>query len=294
MQTVTTVAQLRALVRAARHSGKTIGFVPTMGNLHRGHMQLVRTARSATDFVVVSIFVNPLQFGPSEDLASYPRTMAADREKLFAAGANVLFAPTVEEMYPRGLQAQTQVTVPALSDILCGASRPGHFTGVSTVVSKLFNMVQPDTAFFGKKDFQQLLVIRQMVTDLCIPVAIVGVDTARDEDGLALSSRNGYLSSAERRKAPALHRILQEYRDAIASGFDNYRDLERFGMEDLRQEGFLPDYFSIRDASTLGDISPDTEEVVLLAAARLGKTRLIDNLTLSLNPASDWGMLAAN
>ena len=294
MQTVTTVAHLRAAVRAARRSGKTIGFVPTMGNLHRGHIQLVNATRAATDFVVVSIFVNPLQFGPNEDLEAYPRTMAADKEKLFAAGANILFAPTVEEMYPRGLAAQTQVAVPALSDILCGASRPGHFSGVCTVVSKLFNMVQPDSAFFGKKDFQQLLVIKQMVTDMCIPVTIVGVDTARDVDGLALSSRNGYLSAAERRKAPALHRTLLEYRDAIASGFDNYRDLERFGMEDLRQAGFQPDYFSIRDANTLGEIGPETEEVVLLVAARLGKTRLIDNLTLSLNPASDWGMLAAN
>lgn len=294
MQTVASVSGLRAAVRAARVKGKTIGFVPTMGNLHDGHLELVREAKKRCDFVVVSIFVNPLQFGPNEDLDAYPRTMAADKENLFATGANLLFAPTVEEMYPRGLDPQTQVFVPELSDILCGAARPGHFAGVATVVNKLFNMVQPDYAVFGKKDFQQLLVIRQMVSDMCIPVDIIGVDTARDVDGLAMSSRNGYLSGDERRVAPTLHRTLMEYREAIASGFDNYGELEQFAAEDLRQAGFEPDYFSIRDAATLQSVQPDTEEVVLLAAARLGKTRLIDNVTISLNPASDWGMLAVN
>jgi pantoate--beta-alanine ligase len=294
MQTIASVAGLRQAVNAVRRSGKTIGFVPTMGNLHDGHLQLVEAAQRACDVVVVSIFVNPLQFGPNEDLDAYPRTMAADKQKLFAAGVHILFAPTVEEMYPRGLEPQTQVSVPGLSDILCGASRPGHFAGVATVVNKLFNMVQPDLAFFGKKDYQQLLVIQQMVADLCLPLTIVGVETTRDSDGLALSSRNGYLSAAERHVAPVLHRTLVEYRDAIASGFDNYRDLERFGAEDLRQAGFKPDYFSIRDAQTLAEVQPETEEIVLMAAARLGATRLIDNLTLSVNPASDWGMLAAN
>jgi pantoate--beta-alanine ligase len=294
MQTVASVSGLRGAVKASRVKGKTIGFVPTMGNLHEGHLELVRAARGFCDFVVVSIFVNPLQFGPNEDLDAYPRTMAADKEKLFSAGANLLFAPTVEEMYPRGLEPQTQVCVPELSDILCGAARPGHFAGVATVVHKLFNMVQPDYAVFGKKDFQQLLVIRQMTSDMCIPVNIVGIDTARNRDGLALSSRNGYLNYRERELAPILHRTLLEYRDAVASGFDNYRELERFAYDDLRQAGFEPDYFSIRDAGTLQDVEPDTEEIVLLAAAKLGKTRLIDNVTISVNPAADWGMLAVN
>jgi pantoate--beta-alanine ligase len=265
-----------------------------MGNLHEGHMELVRRARQLADCVVVSIFVNPLQFGANEDLDAYPRTMAADKEKLFAEGTNFLFAPTVEEMYPESMGPQTLVDVPHITNTLCGAVRPGHFIGVATVVAKLFNMVQADIAVFGEKDFQQLMVVRKMTTDLCMPVEIVGVATVRDFDGLAMSSRNRYLSSEERSVAPRLHRILQDYREAIADGFDNYRHLERHAQEDLILEGFEPDYVSIRDSETLEEVTDDTEAIVILAAARLGKTRLIDNVTLTLNPSADWGMLASN
>ena len=286
-------AQLRAAIAADKRAGKRIALVPTMGNLHAGHLQLVHRAQKEADVVVVSIFVNPLQFGPTEDLDNYPRTLAADKEKLFAAGVQYLFTPTVEEVYPAGMAAQTKVSVPELSDTLCGASRPGHFTGVATVVSKLFQMTQPDMAVFGEKDFQQLAIIRKMTSDLCMPIEIVGVQTARNTDGLALSSRNGYLSADERRLAPALHTALQECREAIACGFDSYQELERHAMELLRAAGFRPDYFSVRDARTLSAVSPDTEKLVILAAAYLGRTRLIDNVTLNLNPSHDWGMLAA-
>jgi pantoate--beta-alanine ligase len=294
MQTLTSVDALRRAVNKARKAGKTIGFVPTMGNLHDGHLQLLRRAKHLADCVVVSIFVNPLQFGVNEDLDAYPRTLAADKEKLFAEGANFLFAPGVDEMYPDGMQPQTLVSVPRITDSLCGAARPGHFTGVATVVTKLFNMVQPDVAVFGEKDFQQLMVIRKMASDLCMPIDIVGVATVRETDGLAMSSRNNFLSSKERLVAPKLHRILQDYREAIANGFDNYQHLEKHAYEDLVLTGFQPDYVSIRDAETLESITPDTEAIVILAAARLGRTRLIDNVTLNLNPSADWGMLASN
>jgi pantoate--beta-alanine ligase len=221
MQTRSTVKALRNAVKAAKQEGKKISFVPTMGNLHEGHLQLVRRAKAVSDFVVVSIFVNPLQFGAGEDLDNYPRTLSADKQKLFAEGADLLFTPSTEEMYPNiNAAPPTVVSVPKISETLCGLNRPGHFAGVATVVSKLFNMVQPEIAIFGKKDFQQLLVIRKMVEDLCLPIEIMGVTTARAEDGLALSSRNGYLNENERDIAPKLHRILLDYRDAIASGFD--------------------------------------------------------------------------
>ena len=264
-----------------------------MGNLHQGHMELVRRATQLGDVVVVSVFVNPMQFGPSEDLDAYPRTLNADRELLFAEGVNYLFTPTVEEMYPNGLEQQTFVRVPDLSETLCGSSRPGHFDGVATVVSKLFNMVRPQVAVFGEKDFQQLSIIRKMVEDLCMPVRIVGVPTVRAEDGLALSSRNGFLNAAQRRVAPLLHQTLLDCRDAIACGFDNFLQLESHARMQLLQAGFVPDYFAIRDARTLRAVSDQTEEVAILAAARLGSTRLIDNVQLNLNPVSDWGVLAA-
>jgi pantoate--beta-alanine ligase len=286
-------AQLRAAVAADKRSGKRIALVPTMGNLHEGHLQLVQRAHKEADVVIVSIFVNPLQFGPSEDLDKYPRTLAADKEKLFAAGVQYLFTPAVEDNYPAGMAAQTKVSVPELSDTLCGASRPGHFTGVATVVSKLFQIAQPDVAVFGEKDFQQLAIIRKMTSDLCMPIEIVGVQTARSTDGLALSSRNGFLSVDERRVAPVLHDALQECRAAIACGFDSYRDLEQHALELLRSAGLRPDYFAVRDARTLGPVSLETEKLVILGAAYLGSTRLIDNVTLNLNPSHDWGMLAA-
>lgn len=293
MKTITTSAQLRAAVSADKRAGKRVAFVPTMGNLHEGHMQLARRAQRLADTVVVSIFVNPLQFGANEDLDKYPRTLAADKERLFAEGVQYLFHPSVEEVYPDGMGNQTLIAVPALSDILCGASRPGHFTGVATVVTKLFQLVQPDVAVFGEKDFQQLAVIRKMVTDLCMPIDIVGVETARDTDGLALSSRNNYLSRRERGIAPQLHHTLRACREAIACGFDSYRELEHHAMETLRESGFRPDYVSVRDAQTLREVTLETERVVILAAAYLGNTRLIDNVSLNLNPSQDWGMLAA-
>jgi len=263
-----------------------------MGNLHEGHLNLVRKARAHCDIVVVSIFVNPLQFGPNEDLDKYPRTLAADKEKLFAEGVHFLFTPEVTEIYPEGMRAQTVVSVPDLGDTLCGRSRPGHFDGVTTVVNKLLNLVQPDVAVFGEKDYQQLSIVRKMVKDLCMPVEIVGVATTRDEDGLAKSSRNGYLSAEQRQVAPLLHEALVSCREAIACGFDNFLQLESHARMWLLQAGFEPDYFAIRDAVTLQGVTDATEEVAILAAARLGSTRLIDNVRLSLNPESDWGMLA--
>jgi len=293
MRTYTTNAQLQQAIREARRKGRGIAFVPTMGNLHEGHLNLVRKARELCDTVVVSIFVNPMQFGPGEDWETYPRTLTADKEKLFAEGVQALFAPEVDEVYPDGMDAQSQVRVPELSETLCGADRPGHFTGVATVVAKLFNIAQPDVAVFGEKDFQQLSIIRKMVRDLCMPIEIVGIPTTRAEDGLALSSRNGYLTSEQRGTAPLLNQTLQECREAIACGFDNYRELEAHAKLKLIQAGFEPDYFEIRDAHTLRDVEESTEEVAILAAARLGRPRLIDNVRLSLNPVSDWGMLAS-
>jgi len=292
MLTIQTCAALRHALNRHRRAGETVAFVPTMGNLHEGHLELVRRARQLADVVVVSIYVNPLQFGANEDLDAYPRTLAADREKLFAEGVRFLFTPDTGEIYPDGLAVQTLVRVPDLSETLCGSDRPGHFDGVATVVSKLLNIVQPDSAVFGEKDFQQLSIIRKMVTDLCIPVEIIGVPTVRADDGLALSSRNGYLSAAQRRIAPLLHKTLLDCRDAIACGFDNFLQLESHARMQLLQGGFSPDYFSIRDARTLQTVTDSTEEIAILVAARLGTTRLIDNVRLSLNPASDWGMLA--
>jgi len=293
MRTYSSNAQLQSALCGFHRNGQSIGFVPTMGNLHDGHMDLVRKARLLCDVVVVSIFVNPLQFGPSEDLDAYPRTLAADKEKLFSEGVQVLYTPGVEEIYPEGMQAQTLVHVPELGETLCGSSRPGHFDGVTTVVSKLFNIVQPDVAVFGEKDFQQLSIVRKMVKDLCMPIAIVSVATSRDQDGLARSSRNGYLSFDQRRIAPVLNQTLNSCREAIACGFDNFLQLESHARMKLLQAGFDPDYFAIRDARTLRTVTEDTEEIAILAAARLGSTRLIDNVRLSLNPVSDWGMLAS-
>jgi len=285
MNVVRTVADLRAAINRARGEGKRIGFVPTMGNLHDGHIALIRKAGQRADFVVASIFVNPLQFGPSEDLASYPRTLAADQDKLFEAGCHLLFAPNVEEMYPSGQALQTIVSVPRVSEGLCGGSRPGHFDGVSTVVSKLFNMVQPDLAVFGEKDFQQLAVIRTMVRDLNMPVQIIGEPIVRAEDGLALSSRNGYLSPEERASAPALYRTLRQMAEALRNGEQDYPTLLLKGREALQAAGMRPDYLEIRSATDLQPATAETRERVILAAAFLGKTRLIDNLQVESSSA---------
>ena len=292
MRTYSSNAQLQSALSHFRQLGQSIAFVPTMGNLHEGHLNLVRKARSLCDVVVVSIFVNPLQFGPNEDLDAYPRSMAADKEKLFSEGVQVLYAPEVTEIYPSGPSIQSQVRVPDLSETLCGSCRPGHFDGVTTVVAKLFNIVQPDIAVFGEKDFQQLSIVRKMVEDLCMPVKIVGVATTRDQDGLAKSSRNGYLSPEQRHVAPVIHQTLNCCREAIACGFDNFLQLESHARMKLLKAGLEPYDFAIRDARTLRTVTEDTEEVAILAAARLGSTRLIDNVRLTLNPVSDWGMLA--
>ncbi|MDO7928344.1 pantoate--beta-alanine ligase [Pseudomonas sp. KFB-139] len=280
MNTVKTVLELRAAVARARSEGKRIGLTPTMGNLHSGHTALVTRASQRADFVVATIFVNPLQFGPNEDLASYPRTLAADQEKLLEAGCNLLFTPSVEEMYPHGMADQTLVSVPHLSEGLCGASRPGHFDGVATVVSKLFNMVQPDLAVFGEKDFQQLAVIRALVRDLNMPIQIIGEPTVRASDGLALSSRNGYLSEEQRAKAPALYRVLSTVADGIRNNED-INALTSIGKRTLEAEGFRIDYLEVREATSLRPATGQDRDLVILAAAFLGKTRLIDNLHLT-------------
>jgi len=282
MNTVKTVLELRAAVARARGEGKRIAFVPTMGNLHEGHVALVEKAGQRADFVVASIFVNPLQFGPNEDLAKYPRTLVADQEKLVAAGCQLLFHPDVEEMYPHGQEGQTRVSVPGVSEGLCGGSRPGHFEGVATVVTKLFNMVQPDLAVFGEKDFQQLAVIRTLVRDLNMPIQIIGEPTVRAEDGLALSSRNGYLSAEQRAAAPALYRTLQQLASAIRDGNRDFAQLIETGQASLVSAGFRPDYLEIREASSLRPAEANDTKLVILGAAFMGTTRLIDNLAFQL------------
>lgn len=286
MKVISTVADLRAAITSARGEGKRIGFVPTMGNLHAGHIALVKTAGERADFVVASIFVNPLQFGPNEDLASYPRTLAADQEKLIEAGCHLLFTPSVDEMYPNGQALQTIVRVPGVSEGLCGGSRPGHFDGVSTVVSKLFNMVQPDLAVFGEKDFQQLAVIRTMVRDLNMPIQVIGEPIVRADDGLALSSRNGYLNAEERATAPALNRTLLQLADAIRQGERDYPALLASGKQALQAAGLRPDYLELRNALDLQPATAEHRELVILAAAFLGKTRLIDNLLVETGSAA--------
>lgn len=282
MNTVHSIAQVRAAVTRAREEGKRIGLVPTMGNLHAGHIALVRTALARGDFVVVSIFVNPMQFGPNEDLDSYPRTLAEDQAKLLDAGAHLVFAPNAKEMYPDGLDGHTRVSVPVVSEGLCGGSRPGHFDGVATVVSKLFNIVQPDLAVFGEKDYQQLAVIRKMTQDLSLPVHIIGEPTCRAEDGLALSSRNGYLTPEQRELAPTLFQQLQQIAAAVQGGRSDYAAIIETARQHLVAAGFQPDYLDLRDADTLTALNPDSKTGVALAAVFLGKTRLIDNLRFKL------------
>lgn len=286
MNTVKTVRELRAAVARARSEGKRIGFVPTMGNLHSGHAALVAKAAQRVDFVVASIFVNPLQFGAGEDLDKYPRTLAADQEKLLEAGCHLLFAPSVEEMYPDGMAGQTRVSVPQLSEGLCGASRPGHFEGVATVVSKLFNMVQPDLAVFGQKDYQQLAVIRALVHDLNMPIQIIGEPTVRAADGLALSSRNGYLSEEQRAIAPVLYRSLSQIAQAIRNGERDYPRLLAEQQQQLEAAGLRRDYLEIRQAQNLRPATAEDRDLVILVAAYLGATRLIDNLHLDLNASA--------
>ena len=280
LERIEQISPLRERVASWRREGLRVGLVPTMGNLHEGHLALVREARRLADRVVVTIFVNPLQFGPTEDFAAYPRTLERDWRLLAEVGTHVLFTPTVEALYPRGQQQQTKVEVPGLSDILCGASRPGHFVGVATVVCKLFNMVQPDLALFGEKDFQQLLVIRLMTEDLSMQVAIQGLATIRETDGLAMSSRNGYLTAEERARAPALYQTLIRCRERLCAGMAIHEVEALAGLE-IAAAGFSPDYVSVRRPCDLGLPAPNEGELVVLAAARLGRARLIDNLRVS-------------
>lgn len=282
MLTVSTIAELRGLISKWRSEGARIAFVPTMGNLHAGHIHLMAQAMQRADRVVASIFVNPMQFGPNEDFAAYPRTFVADSTVLAEHGVHALFAPVVTEIYPQGAVHTTRIEVAGLSDILCGATRPGHFVGVATVVNKLFNSVQPDIAIFGEKDYQQLLVIRRMVADLCMPLDIVGVPTVREADGLALSSRNGYLTAEQRTNAPCLYQTLRTAHESIMSGVRDYPLLAEQGMQVLRNGGFSPDYFTVHRQNDLMLPAPGDSELVVLAAAWLGKTRLIDNIKIDL------------
>ncbi len=283
MKTYSLISELQDALLGAVTNGQKLAFVPTMGNLHEGHLSLVKRAKQEADKVIVSIFVNPLQFGPNEDLDKYPRTLEDDKHKLIDEGVDFLFTPVVEEIYPHGMADQTQVSVPFITENHCGSSRPGHFDGVSTVVAKLFNIVQPDVAIFGEKDFQQLAVIRKMVEDLCIPIEIIGSATGRAEDGLALSSRNQYLNAKEREIAPLLYKTLLESQKALLSGIDTADEISRKAIQTLMNAGFNVDYFNICDAYTLKEIDAKTRNIVILAAAFLGQPRLIDNVSFTID-----------
>ena len=278
MDIVTKIAAVREHVRRWRSEGRRVAFVPTMGNLHPGHVSLIEAARRYGDRFVASIFVNPMQFGPNEDFAHYPRTPTQDERMLAEAGCSLMFMPDVGEIYPSGSERATRVDVPGLSRILDGEFRPGHFEGVSTIVATLFHIVAPDVAIFGEKDFQQLTVIRRMVLDLCLPVEIIGAPTVRDSDGLAMSSRNQYLSATERSVAPRIYQALQAAAQRLSVGDVDFASIERAGVEALTQAGMKPDYFSVCKAQDLSAPAPDTSHLVVLTAARLGKARLIDNI----------------
>ena len=283
LEIVTSVDALRGRVAEWHARGSRVAFVPTMGNLHEGHMSLIGKAREACDRIVASIFVNPLQFGPDEDYQVYPRTLDVDAAMLERVGVHLLFAPSVEEVYPRGEDAATRVVVPQLSDVLCGAHRPGHFGGMATVVCKLLNMVGADVAVFGEKDYQQLMIVRRMVEDLHLPTRIVSAPTFREPDGLAMSSRNRYLTTQERQTAPALHRALVTAADALRAGRRDYAQIGAEAQRTLVALGFRPNYFEIRRAKDLQPPDADTVDLVVLAAAWLGQARLIDNVPVKLS-----------
>lgn len=281
MKVVDSIASLRALIGEWKRQGSSVGFVPTMGNLHDGHLKLVKRAKAHNDKVIISIFVNPMQFGANEDLDAYPRTIEDDKAKLIGEGADAVFLPSVQDMYPAGLDVQTFVEVPGISDVLCGASRPGHFRGVATVVSKLFNMVQPDDAFFGEKDFQQLQVIRTMVRDLSMAVTVHGVPTEREASGLAMSSRNGYLSAEQKAKASLIYQAMQKMKLAIEQGDTNFADIENSAISELEKEGFKNDYVKVVNAQTFMPATADDKQLVIVVALFMGTTRLIDNLQIT-------------
>jgi pantoate--beta-alanine ligase len=280
MITTSAISTIREHVNAWRRKGETVAFVPTMGNLHRGHIALVDEAKKRADHVVVSIFVNPMQFSANEDLDNYPRTLAQDSEQLMVAGTEILFTPTPEIMYPKGLAQQTFVEVPDIGDQLCGASRPGHFRGVATIVTKLFNIVQPDIALFGRKDFQQLMIIKTMVEDLSMPIDVIGVETIREKSGLAMSSRNGYLTADEKYLAARLKQVLDNIIHAIQHGEAAQQAITK-AERVLISAGFTPDYLQVRNANTLHQATAADTKLIVIAAANLGKTRLIDNVLFS-------------
>jgi len=282
MQTINDTAELRQVIQRYKQAGKTIAFVPTMGNLHEGHLSLVDKAKEQSDIVVASIFVNPMQFGENEDLDAYPRTLEADSIGLVEHGCDILFSPSAKEVYPNGTQAETRVDVPSLVEHHCGESRPGHFIGVATVVTKLFNMVQPDTAIFGEKDFQQLAVIRKMTLDLCMPIRIIGVPISREPSGLARSSRNGYLSAEEKTTAARIYQTLLQCKKSLESGNKDFERLSKEAVEALEISGFKKDYFNIANPNTLENATLNDNEYVILVAAWLGSTRLIDNISVKL------------
>nr|WP_263449858.1 pantoate--beta-alanine ligase [Klebsiella grimontii] len=279
---IETLPLLRQHIRRLRQEGKRIALVPTMGNLHDGHMKLVDTAKASADVVVASIFVNPMQFDRAEDLARYPRTLQDDCEKLNKRKVDLVFAPAAAEIYPQGTESQTYVDVPGLSTMLEGASRPGHFRGVSTIVSKLFNLIQPDVACFGEKDFQQLALIRKMVADMGYDIEIIGVPIMRAKDGLALSSRNGYLSAEQRKIAPGLYKVMNRAAEKLAAGERNLDEIIAIAGQELNENGFRADDIQIRDADTLLDLTENSQRAVILMAAWLGEARLIDNQIVAL------------
>lgn len=282
MLIIETLPLLRQHIRRLRHEGKRVALVPTMGNLHDGHMTLVEEAKTRADVVVVSIFVNPMQFDRAEDLARYPRTLQEDCEKLNKRKVDVVFAPSATEIYPQGLESQTFVDVPGLSTMLEGASRPGHFRGVSTIVSKLFNLIQPDIACFGEKDFQQLALIRKMVADLGYDIEIVGVPIIRAKDGLALSSRNGYLTAEQRKIAPGLYKVMSSIGEKLQAGERDQDEMIAIAAQELNEKGFRADDIQIRDADTLLELNENSKRAVILVAAWLGQARLIDNQSVTL------------
>ncbi|SVH85844.1 pantoate--beta-alanine ligase [Shigella flexneri] len=282
MLIIETLPLLRQQIRRLRMEGKRVALVPTMGNLHNGHMKLVDEAKARADVVVVSIFVNPMQFDRPEDLARYPRTLQEDCEKLNKRKVDLVFAPSVKEIYPNGTETHTYVDVPGLSTMLEGASRPGHFRGVSTIVSKLFNLVQPDIACFGEKDFQQLALIRKMVADMGFDIEIVGVPIMRAKDGLALSSRNGYLTAEQRKIAPGLYKVLSSIADKLQAGERDLDEIITIAGQELNEKGFRADDIQIRDADTLLEVSETSKRAVILVAAWLGDARLIDNKMVGL------------
>ena len=282
MLIIETLPLLRQHIRRLRQEGKRIALVPTMGTLHDGHMKLVDAAKASADVVVASIFVNPMQFDRPDDLARYPRTLQDDCEKLNKRKVDLVFAPAAAEIYPHGIENQTYVDVPGLSTMLEGASRPGHFRGVSTIVSKLFNLVQPDVACFGEKDFQQLALIRKMVADMGYDIEIIGVPIMRAKDGLALSSRNGYLSAEQRKIAPGLHKVMNSVAEKLAAGERNLDEVIAIAAQELNEKGFRADDIQIRDADTLFDLTETSKRAVILMAAWLGEARLIDNQIVAL------------